>query len=69
MKLKHLFPELQAASGELIAAFGRAELIKTPAGKYSLRGGSSEEQAEAREWVSLFMHEVILPSESTPACR
>ena len=62
MKLKHLFPELDSARGELIAAFGRAELIKTTTGSYELRGGSTEEQAQAQEWVSLFMHEVLIPA-------
>jgi hypothetical protein len=56
MKIKHLFPELESSRGEIIAAFGRAELIKTLTGKYELRGGSSEDQAQAKEWVSLFMH-------------
>ena len=63
MKIKHLFPELESNRGEIIAAFGRAELIKTLTGKYELRGGSSEDQAQAKEWVSLFMHEVLIPAE------
>lgn len=60
MKLKHLFPELPVPEGELVAAFGRARLIKTLVGQYELLGGSAEEQAQALEWISLFMHEVVI---------
>jgi hypothetical protein len=67
MKLKHLFPELHQ-NGQLIAAFGRAQLVKTVAGQYELRGGSSEEQAQAKEWISLFMHEILLAGRA-PECR
>lgn len=67
MKLRHLFPELEQR-GQLIAAFGRAELVRNHSGQYELRGGSSAEQAEAKEWISLFMHEIILAGGATD-CR
>jgi hypothetical protein len=48
------------AEFKTIAIFGRARLVKTPNGKYQLQGGSRNDRIEAREWVSLFMHEVFI---------
>ena len=61
MKLRHLFPELDASQGEIIAMFGKAKLIKTFTGQYQLLGGTREDRFEATEWISLFMHEVVVP--------
>ena len=44
----------------LIARFGQARLVARPDGRARLQGGSRAEQAEAREWISLFMHEAVL---------
>jgi hypothetical protein len=65
MKLQHLFPELDSHNVEVIAAFGHARLIKTFGGKYELVGGSGDERSEAREWISLFMHEVVVGNRET----
>jgi hypothetical protein len=46
MKNGHLFSE-RADSGKVIA-------------KYELRGGSKEDRTAAQEWVSMFMHEMVL---------
>jgi hypothetical protein len=59
MKIKHMFPGLNH-DGEVIAQFGHARLIKTLDRRYELRGGSGEDHAEAKEWISLFMHEVVV---------
>jgi hypothetical protein len=59
MKNAHLFPE-QADSGEVIALFGGAKLVKTIDSKYELRGGSKGDRIAAQEWVSMFMHEMVL---------
>jgi hypothetical protein len=59
MKIKYMFPGLQNED-EVIARFGRARLIKTPERRYELRGGSGEDHAQAKEWISLFMHEAVL---------
>ncbi len=59
MKIGHLFSE-QADSGEVIALFGDAKLVKTIDSKYELRGGSTEDRIAAQEWISLFMHELVL---------
>ena len=44
----------------VIATFGQARLVKTPEGKYELRGGSKEDRITAYEWISLFMHQVVV---------
>jgi hypothetical protein len=59
MKLKHLLPEFVKSEGRVIAGFGRAKLIEKPGDKYVLIGGSNEDRAEALEWISLCMHEVV----------
>jgi len=59
MKIGHLFSE-PADSGELIAVFGDAKLVKTFDSKYELRGGSKGDRTSAQEWVSMFMHEMVL---------
>jgi hypothetical protein len=61
MKLQHLFPELDPNQGEIIAVFGNAKLVKTHTGDYRLFGGSGADRFEAAEWISLFMHEVVVP--------
>jgi len=44
----------------LIATFGTAHLVKTPSGRYELRGGSVREYQEATEWCSLFLPEAVI---------
>jgi hypothetical protein len=46
--------------GTVIARFGEASLIKKPEGSHVLAGGSRNDRSEAREWISLFMHEVVV---------
>ena len=58
MRLRHLFPERH--EGEVIACFGDARLIKTREGNWELKGGSQDDHQEATEWISLFMHEVVV---------
>ena len=63
MKLNHsLTPH---TSGRLVQQFGEAKLVRRPDGKYELIGGSSADVAEAKEWVSLFAHEIVF---SRPGC-
>jgi hypothetical protein len=54
MKMK-LFPPFRD-EGELIASWGEARLVKYLDGHSELRGGSDQDRAEAREWISLFWH-------------
>jgi hypothetical protein len=44
---------------EILKCFGNARLIKRPDGKHELVGGNENNFAEAKEWVSLFAHEVV----------
>ena len=59
MKISHMFPS-RAAEGEVIAYFGKARLIRRLDCKFELRGGSVEDHSAAKEWISLFMHEIVL---------
>lgn len=43
----------------LIARFGQACLVSRADGCVELRGGTRADLAEAREWISLFMHEAV----------
>jgi hypothetical protein len=58
MKLKFFRPFKN--EGELIASWGEARLIKYLDGKTELKGGSDQDRAEAREWMSLFWHEAVV---------
>ncbi len=44
----------------LIARFGAARLLERPDGRAELRGGTGVERTEAKEWLSLFEHEMVL---------
>ena len=46
--------------GKLIASWGKARLIKFLDGKWELRGGSENDLAEAKEWISLFWHDAVV---------
>jgi hypothetical protein len=46
-------------STRIIATFGRACLVSLPDGSVELRGGAPGDQTAAKEWISLFMHEVV----------
>ena len=43
----------------LVARFGRARLLSRADGRVELRGGNDSDHAEAREWISLFMHDAV----------
>jgi hypothetical protein len=58
MKMK--FIPLFKDEGEVVAAWGQSQLIKYQDGKTELRGGSDQDRAEAREWMSLFWHEAVV---------
>ena len=50
-----------------IARFGAARLVERAAGRAELRGGAGPERTEAKEWISLFAHELGLSfSSPTP---
>ena len=45
---------------QTIMQLGQAKLIQTAEGKLELKGATKDEQTEAKEFVSLFMHEAVL---------
>ena len=55
----NIFPDFKD-EGELIASWGEAKLVKYLDGKLELTGGSKDDLAEAREWMSLFWHEAVV---------
>ena len=56
----NLLAWLKRDEGETLAHFGDAKLVKKLTGKIELVGGSADDRAAAREWVSLFLHEATV---------
>lgn len=54
MKPRELTDYLRRERGELIAAWGEAELRRHLDGRYELRGGTLEDRQAAKEWISMF---------------
>jgi len=48
----------------VVATFGQARLVEKQRGTYELRGGTNSDQAEAKEWISLFCHEALVGPQS-----
>lgn len=44
----------------LVARFGRARLLSRADGRVELHGGTDSDRTEAKEWISLFLHDAIL---------
>jgi len=59
MKHKTFFPWFKD-EGEIVASFGQAKLVKFLDGQYSLDGGSKDDRLAAKEWISLFWHDVVV---------
>ena len=55
---------LMRNEGELIARFGDARLIKHLDGKLELLGGSPEDRAAARKWLSQFPPDATITERS-----
>lgn len=47
-------------TGETLAVFGDAHLVKHRDGKLELRGGTHADHIAAREWCSLFLHNAVI---------
>jgi hypothetical protein len=58
MKMR-FYPPFQD-EGEVVAAWGQAQLLKYLDGKTELRGGSDQDRAQAREWISMFWHTALV---------
>jgi hypothetical protein len=59
MKTRIVNPESYRRS-QVIAQFGRARLVERANGRAELRNASPAEQTEAKEWISLFRHHIVL---------
>lgn len=53
MKINHIIKPAKT-----INRFGNARLIRGENGEYALVGGSDGDYTEAKEWVSLFAHDI-----------
>jgi hypothetical protein len=60
MKLKNIIP--QRYRRQVVHQFGDAKLIRQPNGQHELVGGTADDHAAAREWCSLFHHELVFTS-------
>ncbi|MEI7732231.1 MAG: hypothetical protein WCO56_21830 [Verrucomicrobiota bacterium] len=59
--MKNILSELKERKQQaIVAMFGNAKLLALGDGTVELCGGSATEQSEAKEWLSLFMHEAVL---------
>jgi hypothetical protein len=65
LKTRARFCHAKWRRGKILKCFGNARLIKRPDGKHELVGGDENNYTEAKEWVSLFAHEVVF----TWSCR
>jgi hypothetical protein len=61
--MKAFFPF--ANQEQVIARFGGASLVRNHQGTVELRGGGPSDHSAAREWISLFMHE-LAPRSAPP---
>lgn len=61
MNIKRLFSMVDG-NETVVATFGHARLIRHSNGRHELVGGSRAEHSAAREWCSLFGHELVFSS-------
>ncbi len=52
----------RAGKVRLVATFGDSQLVKRASGRYELCGASAADHTDAKEWMSLFLHEAIVSS-------
>jgi hypothetical protein len=66
MKTSLMLHTIRMNHGEVIAGWGDARLIRRPDGRHQLVGGTAEDRAAAREWISLFAHDIVLALDPPP---
>ena len=59
MKLKFMFQKI-IRHGRIIQSFGEARLVRHANGRHELIGGTRADLTAAKEWISLFGHEIVL---------
>jgi hypothetical protein len=62
MKMNVLVSKTNETSESTVIRFGNAELILRESGRHELVGGSRSDQIAAREYISFFLHEVVVNS-------
>ena len=50
----------RAGKVRIVATFGDSRLVRRTNVRYELCGGSAADQTDAKEWISLFLHEAVL---------
>ena len=60
MKNRNQAPAIKSNRSYTVMLFGQAKLIQTPEGKLRLKGATRDERTEAKEFISLFMHDAVL---------
>jgi hypothetical protein len=60
MRLKKDWYLESQEESELITLFGEVRILNFFYGELALKGGSKEDRAEAKEWISKFMPQVVL---------
>jgi hypothetical protein len=55
-----LFQFLGTVSGRILLLARSPSSHRTTKGSHMLTGGSRNNRSEAKEWISLFMHEVLV---------
>jgi len=63
--MKKLLRSIIPTEGAIVAIFGGSKLVRKGWSKFDIHGGSPEEQQEASEWMSLFLHGVNVQEHQT----
>jgi hypothetical protein len=59
MKFKLIIQKI-IHTGRIIQLFGEAKLVQHANGQYELVGGTRADLTAAKEWISMFGHEIVL---------
>jgi hypothetical protein len=59
IRCKNCFPPFKD-EGEVTASWGEAQLINYLDGKLVLKCGSKEDRIAAKEWISMFLNDVVV---------
>ncbi len=59
MKIQNWLSRIRDRS-KVVTQFGSAKLVKRVNGEHELVGGTHADRLAAHEWVSIFLHEVVI---------
>ncbi len=60
MKTLVAWKESLKNDGRVIAQFGRARLVRRSDGGFEVMGGTISDHTDAKQWISLFLHEAAV---------